>query len=383
MVATGGYRSSPGIGGSGQSVTIGAGADVTAVGGAGFNSADRVSSIGGDGTALRPFGSLTIGGTLRLPSGANLTVPAGEAATVTSTGVVTGSTGPDDGGRIYGPGTVANGGSIVLPDAQVVDGTTPAGVTVHHYAVSFDTRGGSPAPSPVTVFARSFADGARTFPAAPTRPGAEFTGWNSRPDGSGVPITATSTLPGSATGGPLAVTAYAQFGSPAASIAGNPREGRTLRASTGLPAGTPSTYRWKADGRTIKGATSSTLKLGKKQAARRITVTVTAAGKVSTSSATKVVTSKRARLVVSPTRIGKRDAFRVTAVGLRSNQKIRVWLGGRRVVIGKADSRGVVDRTVRFSTATDAGKRRVRVSGYDKNDKRTYTIIRTVRYLSR
>lgn len=112
-------------------------------------------------------------------------------------------------------------------------------------------------------------------------------------------------------------------------------------------------------------------------------MTVTAAGKVSTSSATKVVTSKRARLVVSPTRIGKRDAFRVTAVGLRSNQKIRVWLGGRRVVIGKADSRGVVDRTVRFSTATDAGKRRVRVSGYDKNDKRTYTIIRTVRYLSR
>jgi hypothetical protein len=205
-----------------------------------------------------------------------------------------------------------------------------------------------------------------------------------RPDGYTVPIWQgyRTVFFGQAPAAP-APPAAAPVPAPSASIAGSAQAGRTLTASTGLPSGTDATYQWKADGRTIKGATGPTLKLGKKQAARRITVIVTAGGKVSTSKATAVVTSKRARLVVSPTRIGQRDAFRVTAVGLRKNQKIRVWLGGRRVLIGKADRRGVVDRTVRFSTKTDAGKRRVRVSGYDKNDQRTYTITKTVRYLSR
>jgi hypothetical protein len=227
-------------------------------------------------------------------------------------------------------------------------------------------------------FSASFGAGAS---ASVVRAPATFAASAARPNGYTVPTWQgyPTVLFGSAEPAPVpAPVAHAD-----ATIEGNPREGRTLRASTGLPAGTPATYRWKADGRTIKGATSSTLKLGKKQAARRITMTVTVAGRTSTSKATKVVTSKRARLVVSPTRIGKRDAFRVTAVGLRKNQKIRVWLGGRRVLIGKADSRGVVDRTVRFSKATDAGRRRVRVSGYDAKDRRTYTITKTVRYLSR
>jgi hypothetical protein len=205
-----------------------------------------------------------------------------------------------------------------------------------------------------------------------------------RPDGYTVPIWQGygTVFFGQAPAAPVPPAA-APVPTPSASIAGSAQAGRTLTAFTGLPAGTAATYQWRADGRTIKGATVATLKLGQKQAARRITVTVTAAGMTSTSKATAVVTSKRARLVVSPTRIGQRDAFRVTAVGLRKNQKIRVWLGGRRVLIGTADNRGVVDRQVRFSRSTEAGKRRVRVSGYNTTDRRTYTVTRTVRYLSR
>ena len=408
VVAQGGPQA-PGIGAGagggdptprdGGTTVIEAGGDVNASSGQQFSGQpDSVSVIGPGATTLvtPTFGSLTVSGTLRIPAGNSLIVPDGATATITSTGIVTGVTGTDDGGRLLGPGTIVNGGTILLPDAQVVDATSPATVTDHHYAVTFDTQGGSTAPSPVTVFAASFTDAGRTFPAAPTKPGTEFRGWNSQADGSGIPISATSTLPGTATGGALTVTAYAQFVAPAqpvppaqpgvspsASVTGDAREGRTLTAGPGLPAGTAVTYRWTADGRTIKGATGQTLKLGKKQAARRVTVTVTAGGHASTSRPTKVVASKKARLVVTPTRVGKRDFFRVTAVGLRKNQKIRVWLGGRRVTIGKADARGVVDRNVRFSARTDAGKRLVRVSGYSKDDRRTYTITRTIRYLSR
>jgi hypothetical protein len=170
---------------------------------------------------------------------------------------------------------------------------------------------------------------------------------------------------------------------PSAVVGGNARQGRTLTAGTGLPAGTAATFQWKADGRSIAGATSSTFRLTQKQAARRVTVTVSSAGGRSTSARTKVVASSTPRLVVTPTRIGKRDLFTVTAVGLRDGQTFRVWLGGRRVLTGTADSRGVVDRDVRFSRATDAGERRVRVSGYDSDDDRTSTVTRTVRYLSR
>ncbi len=375
-----------GIGGQGQSVNLAARSDVTAIGGSNPQGATTlVSSVGSADPARGPFGSLTVAGTLRIPADGHLTVPGGAVATVTATGVITGTTGSSDGGRLYGPGTIANAGSIRLPDARPTDGTSPVRITDHHYAVSFDTRGGSAAPAPTTVLARSFAAGARRFPTSPSRGDDLFRGWNSKADGSGTPITATSTLPGSATGGPRAITAYAQYASskPSPSIGGSPREGRTLRASTGLPAGTPVTYRWKADGRRIKGANGPTLKLGRKQAARRVTVTVTTGGRSATSKATRVVASKKARLVVTPTRIRQRDYFRVTAVGLRSNQRIRVWLGGRPVHLGKADGRGVVDRKVRFSTKTEPGKRRVRVSGYSTSDKRTYTIKRTVRYVSR
>lgn len=168
-----------------------------------------------------------------------------------------------------------------------------------------------------------------------------------------------------------------------AKVAGTKREYRTLVATSNAPAGTTVAYQWRADGKAIKGATSQRFKLTKAQAARRITVTVTAGGRTATSAPSLIVSSQRARLVVTPTRIGKRDTFRVTASGLLRGQKIRIWLGGRSIFVGKADSRGIVDREVRFTTTTDAGKRRVRVSGYSKTGKRTFTVARTVRYLSR
>lgn len=66
------------------------------------------------------------------------------------------------------------------------------------------------APDAVTVYAPSFNQGARDFPAAPTRAGYTFVGWNTAPNGSGQPVTATSTLPGfSTTGTAVPVTAYA------------------------------------------------------------------------------------------------------------------------------------------------------------------------------
>ncbi|MFC5676770.1 leucine-rich repeat domain-containing protein [Aeromicrobium endophyticum] len=277
-------------------------------------------------------------------------------------------------------------GSGAFGENQITDVTIPASVReIGGGAFSEALRSATLLGPPPQVEAGDspsydFSFGPGSGPVVLSVPAA-FAASTTRPDGYTVPV-----WQGYSTvffGPSAAAPAPAPTATPTASITGTAREGRTLTAGTGLPAGTAATFRWKADGRTIKGATGPALKLGKKQAARRVTVTVTAAGKVSASGATAVVTSKRARLVVSPTRIGRRDAFRVTAVGLRKDQKIRVWLGGRRVVIGKADRRGVVDRTVRFTKATDAGKRRVRVSGYSAKDKRTYTVTRTVRYLSR
>jgi hypothetical protein len=61
-------------------------------------------------------------------------------------------------------------------------------------------------------------------------------------------------------------------------ITGSRKVGRTLKVSPGRwsPAATSYTYRWKANGKTIKGATKRTLKLKKAQKGKRITVTVTA-----------------------------------------------------------------------------------------------------------
>jgi hypothetical protein len=399
VVATGGTLS-PGIGGAGQAVSIGTGADVTVVGGRTYDATATVSSVGGDSIAGRPFGSLEVAGTLRIPTEAHLTVPAGETASVTSTGLITGSTGQADGGTIYGPGTVANAGSIRLPDSQVVDSTTPARVTDHHYAVSFDTQGGSAAPAPVTVLARSFADGGRTFPGAPSKPGASFSGWNSKADGSGVPIDAASTLPGSATSGPRAVTAYAQYVAPppqagpsptisglAPSVTGVPRERKILSARPGTvtPAGTTFTYQWLSDRKPVRGATAQTFRLGRKQAGHRVSVRITATSTGTpavnrTSSQTRRISSPYKRIVLADRSIRDGQTFRVVATGFAPGQKIRVWLAGIAATTMRADSTGTVNRPVRFPDRTKVGVRRVRVSGYTAKGQRTGTVHTLVRY---
>jgi hypothetical protein len=76
--------------------------------------------------------------------------------------------------------------------------------------VTFHTAGGPTAPAPQLVYADSFTDGGRVFPADPTRSNYDFLGWNTEADGSGEAVTATSLLPGSsAAGAPVLLKAYA------------------------------------------------------------------------------------------------------------------------------------------------------------------------------
>ena len=397
LIATGGMGGA-GIGGgprgAGGTTTIEQGADVTAKGGLRQEGGTDIPAIGPgviyEGTPS--FGTLSVAGTLRIPSTANLTIPADAVAEVTSTGLITGLAEGVDGGQIYGPGAIDNAGSIVLSDSEVIDATTPAVVTDHHYVVSFDTQGGSTAPSPVMVFAASFDDGRRALPDAPTKTGAAFAGWNSQADGSGVAIDANSTLPGSATDGPLAITAYAQYRLPvitglAPTITGTAREGSTLTAHAGpvVPGDAALSYRWLENGHTITGATEPTLKLAKRQAARRISVRITAQAPgrpsvVKTSALTGYVSSASKRLVLTDYTIEHRAAFVVAATGLRPGQRLVIWLGGRKAYRGTADSSGTVHRAVRFATSIKPGTRRVRVSGYQSNGRRNYTIYTHVTY---
>src|SRR5690606_28659650 len=93
---------------------------------------------------------------------------------------------------IEGAGEIRNGGAIRLPDDRI-----DVAVTDHHYEAAFDSQGGSAVPSPVRVYAGSFAAGARAFPPDPTRAGYVFAGWNTAADGSGTPLTAGTELPDS------------------------------------------------------------------------------------------------------------------------------------------------------------------------------------------
>ncbi|WP_378143897.1 beta strand repeat-containing protein [Cnuibacter sp. UC19_7] len=165
-------------GGSGGSLTIGAGAEVVAM-------AERNAfGAGWKGTPTGDFGSLRVDGTLRLPSG-RLYVG---RSTRTSTEVRVGATGrivgsvadPAAGATLEGPGWIDNQGSITLSSRP------PAGmVTGNNTLVHFD----SPTATDVQVLAPSFADGARILPTAPAG-----TAWNTAADGSGSWFTSTSPL---------------------------------------------------------------------------------------------------------------------------------------------------------------------------------------------
>ena len=216
VTATGG-DSGAGIGGgiygAGGTTNINESSIVTATGGTG-------SSAVGGGSSRPGVGSLTVNGTLSVPSGI-LVIP---TPTTGSFGVTVGATGriigtrgaPTVGAQIQGAGQIDNNGSITLSAGRVTGGSpTPTKVYGHYYVVSFDTEDGSTNPADETVFAQSFDDGSRAFPDDPTKLGSTFLGWNTASDGSGTTLTTAGMLPGvSSDGGPVVVTVYAQWDTP-------------------------------------------------------------------------------------------------------------------------------------------------------------------------
>lgn len=264
ITATGGPNGA-GIGGGyvgAGGVTTVTGGTVTAVPGAG---AEPVGP--GKGASLHH--RLTVsGGALRLPSGVQ-TVPA--ASTIASplfeigpNGLVTG--GPATAATITGTGILVNHGTLTLPTTNI-----KTQVSDRHYRITFDLNGGTGTnPDPVTVYADTPARGDRALPAAPTRAGHTFGGWNTAADGTGIPITATTTLPGTSTDGtPVTLTAHARWtpeptgpGTDLPRLPGidtqvtpaeRPRIGTAVRVTTTPPdvPGATSTYQWQRTTRKI------------------------------------------------------------------------------------------------------------------------------------
>lgn len=252
-----GIGSGPGLGGATEpagSVTISAGT-VTAIAGdraAGIGagthgSGGRVEISGGevvaragdDGTAVggfkippdampglepSPFGFLKItGGVLRVAS--RMVVPGSVAPAsqveVWAPGRIEGpATNRTGGGPIEGGGQVWNGGTITLAANRVLLGATSSGIFGRHVRLTFHSgASAAPAPAPVTVFARTLAEGLRSLPAAPTPPkGTTFLGWNTRSDGKGVTVTTATDLEQlagpSVDGAPRSLSLYATFTAP-------------------------------------------------------------------------------------------------------------------------------------------------------------------------
>lgn len=209
VTATGGHNGTGIGGGAGAigatfAITGGLSTEVIATG---------QTAIGAGTGAPSLFGSLSVAGVLRLPSG-ELTVPdsPGDEITVASNGRIEGTAADTTAGaQIRGLGSIANAGAITLASSLVSGGTPATTIKNNHHLVSFDTQGGSAAPSDVKVFASSFDAGARTFPPDPTRTGYVFDGWNTAADGTGDAVTASSALPGGSTGTPVSLTAFAQW----------------------------------------------------------------------------------------------------------------------------------------------------------------------------
>lgn len=166
-------------------------------------------------------------------------------------------------------------------------------------------------------------------------------------------------------------------------IGGNPREGYTVTALPGaVDPNAELAYQWKADSVPIAGATSSTLKLGGYQAARRISVTVTATypgadSLVRTSGTTRLISSPHKRIVLSKKTVKKGTGFAVTATGFKPYQTVKIILSGHTRYTGRADATGMVNQWVTFKSSTTPGVRSVRVSGYSPSS----TILTWITYV--
>ncbi|GAB3803852.1 hypothetical protein GCM10028798_23410 [Humibacter antri] len=177
-----------GIGGGGgagsnwNGVTIQPGSDVTA-------SSARGIAIGSGTGGSSAFGSLTNGGTLRIPAGNSIAIPAGASMTNSGALVVNGS--------VVNNGTILNSGTVEHAE----------NVSVHNTTVSLDAAGGTAPAAPPDVFAESFHDGQIPFPTAATRTGYTFAGWFTSALG-GTQVTDTTGL---GNGGPATMTLFAQW----------------------------------------------------------------------------------------------------------------------------------------------------------------------------
>lgn len=192
--------------GSGASVSIGAGAVVTA--GPGF---DGFGAIGPG--VLTPdstdFGSLSNAGTLILPPFNSINIPTG--VVVTNSGTIRNA------GTLAVSGTLANSG-VILNTRTILN---PENVTGHNATVLLDGNGGTAPAAPAVLYAGSFQDGELAFPADAKRAGFTFDGWFTQAVG-GTRVTDASDL---GLGGPKTVTLYARWSDPAPTLAATGADG--------------------------------------------------------------------------------------------------------------------------------------------------------------
>ncbi|MFT4219482.1 MAG: hypothetical protein QM611_03040 [Microbacterium sp.] len=230
--------------GSGGEVYIGEAADVTAIG------AHTAVGSGGISTSFShpdvvEFGSLTVDGTLRVPSGAMRvqdSISDGSEIVVGESGEILGAASDPTAGATFSGttfsadiGQIENNGVIALTEAYL----TAGGVSVYanHYEVDFDVHGGTPEPpaDAIIVFAPSFDVSYRTFPYAddPTRDAALFKGWNSAEDGSGSVLSEDAQLPGTSLDGvAVPVTFHALWATDPEIISGLPGDEISITTTT-------------------------------------------------------------------------------------------------------------------------------------------------------
>jgi hypothetical protein len=376
-VATG-SKGAAAIGGAGRTrgadVTIGAGATVTAIVGADDTSGILASAVGQGGgtyrtrtsaTPLRmPFGTLTVAGTLILPTGSALRAPSDASVTLEQTGVIGGA------GRIEAlaavsplaasVGTIVNHGTIKAE-------TTVSGVTVtdHHYALTFDPNQGTFAAGTATtapLYASTLDAAGLTAPVA-TRPGFTAIGWNTAADGTGTAVTATSTISAD-------TTLYAAWGvaptitrQPAATTVKAGATATFTAAATGTPEpsvqwqskpSTPASAEW----RDVAGATSTTLAVTKAAAGQSGTayraVFTNAAGTVTSTVATLSVTTPAIVLHATPgaprSLKAKAGTKRLTVTWKAPSSTGGTALTGYRVLYSADGGKHWKTRTVRPST---------------------------------
>ncbi|MDQ1084723.1 hypothetical protein QE392_001804 [Microbacterium proteolyticum] len=186
-------------------------------------------------------------------------------------------------------------------DSAAAPKTSGGTMSVDHVAVYRSNPPVAPTPTPTPAPAAPTISGdptvGSTLVAASGRDVPVTYQWSS--DGAAISGATSSslTLPASTVGTRITVTVAAPDGSSAATslptapvaagtlgavtptVTGTAKVGSTLTASPGTwtPSPVTLTYRWKADGVDISGATGKTLKLAKAQIGKRITVTVTGA----------------------------------------------------------------------------------------------------------